>query len=285
MEFLIVTGLSGAGKSRVVDALEDIGYYCVDNMPPQLLPKFAELCLQSREDVTRVAMVVDVRSGKQFLGLAESLDRLKSEGAQCQLLFLDCDDDVLLNRYKETRRHHPLADRAGGSLPDAVALERKALEPARVRADYRIDTSLMSPTQLKERVTRMFLDRASDSLLIECMSFGFKYGVPAEADLVLDVRCFPNPFYVPELKTKTGLDKEVQDYVMNSDDVQTFFTKLREMVTFLLPLYCKEGKSQLVIAIGCTGGKHRSVTLARELALYLRTQGYQVRDHHRDIHK
>ena len=282
MELLVVTGVSGAGKSRVVDALEDIGYYCVDNLPPALLPKFAELCRQS-EDLSRVALVVDARSGDPFDRLLEELDALKQAGNDPKLLFLDCEDDVLQHRYKETRRQHPLQDKAGGSTAAAITLERQLMEKVCARADYRVDTTHLSVAQLKERITRMFLSSVNDSMLVECLSFGFKFGVPSEADLVFDVRCFPNPFYLPELKYKTGMDEEVRSYVLQWDEVQTFTEKLKDMAAFLLPLYRKEGKSQVVFAIGCTGGKHRSVTIARELAAYIRTLGYPVRDHHRDI--
>lgn len=282
MELLVVTGVSGAGKSRVVDALEDIGYYCVDNLPPALLPKFAELCMQS-QDLSRVALVVDARSGDPFDRLLEELESMKQSGGDPKLLFLDCDDDVLQHRYKETRRQHPLHEKAGGSTAAAIAMERKLLAKVRDQADYLVDTTYLSVAQLKERITRMFLSSVNDSMLVECLSFGFKFGVPAEADLVFDVRCFPNPFYLPELKQKTGMDEEVRSYVLQWDEVQEFNKKLKDMAAFLLPLYRKEGKSQVVFAIGCTGGKHRSVTIARELAEYIRTLGYPVRDHHRDI--
>lgn len=284
MEMLIVTGLSGAGKSRVADALEDIGFYCVDNLPPALLPKFAELCLQSG-DLSRIALVVDARSGDQFDRLLDEVDKLKAIGASPKLLFLECEDEVLQHRYKETRRQHPLYDKAGGSTGKAIAMERKLLKQASERADYRVDTTYLSVSQLKERINRIFLSSVNDSLLVECMSFGFKYGAPAEADLMFDVRCFPNPFYLPELKNKTGMDPEVRDYVLKWDEVKTFNEKLKDLAAFLLPLYCKEGKSQVVFAIGCTGGKHRSVTIARELADYICSLGYPVRDHHRDIHR
>lgn len=282
MEILVVTGLSGAGKSRVVDALEDIGFYCVDNLPPELLPKFAELCQQTG-DLSRVALVVDARSGDPFLRLLSELDALKRSGGNPKLLFLDCEDEVLQHRYKETRRQHPLFERAGGSTAAAIALERHLLSAVRERADYRVDTTHLSVAQLKERISRLFLHNVNDSMLVECMSFGFKYGVPSEADLMFDVRCFPNPFYLPELKHKTGMDDEVRNYVMQWDEVKAFSAKLKDLAAFLLPLYCKEGKSQVIIAIGCTGGKHRSVTLARELSEYIRSLGYPVRDTHRDI--
>ena len=263
MEFVIVTGLSGAGKSRAVDALEDIGFYCVDNMPPKLLPKFAELCLQSKETLSRVAIVIDARGGELFDDLTESLDELKRQGGDYTLLFLECDDQVLARRYKETRRKHPLAAANGGSVIKAIEMERALLKSARSRTDYLIDTSHLSSAQLKERITTLFMGDTSKAMLIQCMSFGFKYGFPAEADLMLDVRCLPNPFYVDELKRKTGLDADVRDYVLEKSETKGFQERMYAMIDYLLPLYINEGKSQLVIAIGCTGGKHRSVTLRK----------------------
>ncbi len=285
MEFVIVTGLSGAGKSRAINALEDIGFYCVDNMPPKLLPKFAELCLQSQDKMSKVAIVIDVRGGQLFSGLFDGLDELKKQGGDYKLLFLECDDQVLARRYKETRRQHPLAAQTGGSVTQAIELERTLLKPARSRTDYLIDTSHLSPAQLKERITGLFMGDSSVAMVVQCMSFGFKYGYPAEADLVMDVRCLPNPFYVDELKHKTGLDKEVRDFVLDREETRGFQTRLYDLIDYLIPLYCNEGKSQLVIAIGCTGGKHRSVTLAEELAKHIAESGRRVMVNHRDIQK
>ncbi len=285
MEFVIVTGLSGAGKSRAVDALEDIGFYCVDNMPPKLLPKFAELCLQSKETLSRVAIVIDARGGELFDDLTESLDELKRQGGDYTLLFLECDDQVLARRYKETRRKHPLAAANGGSVIKAIEMERALLKSARSRTDYLIDTSHLSSAQLKERITTLFMGDTSKAMLIQCMSFGFKDGFPAEADLMLDVRCLPNPFYVDELKRKTGLDADVRDYVLEKSETKGFQERMYAMIDYLLPLYINEGKSQLVIAIGCTGGKHRSVTLAEELAKHIAAMGHRVMVNHRDIEK
>ena len=279
MEFVIVTGLSGAGKSRAVDALEDIGFYCVDNMPPKLLPKFAELCLQSKETLSRVAIVIDARGGELFDDLTESLDELKRQGGDYTLLFLECDDQVL------ARRKHPLAAANGGSVIKAIEMERALLKSARSRTDYLIDTSHLSSAQLKERITTLFMGDTSKAMLIQCMSFGFKYGFPAEADLMLDVRCLPNPFYVDELKRKTGLDADVRDYVLEKAETKGFQERMYAMIDYLLPLYINEGKSQLVIAIGCTGGKHRSVTLAEELAKHIAAMGHRVMVNHRDIEK
>lgn len=285
MEFVIVTGLSGAGKSRAVDALEDIGFYCVDNMPPKLLPKFAELCLQSQDKLTRVAIVIDARGGVLFNDLFDGLEELRKQGGDYKILFLECDDQVLARRYKETRRQHPLAASSGGSVIKAIEKERFMLKLVRSRTDYLIDTSHLSPAQLKERITDLFLGDASNGMLIQCMSFGFKYGYPAEADLVMDVRCLPNPFYVDELKHKTGMDQDVRDYVLDRDVTRGFQQRLYGLIDFLLPLYSDEGKSQLVIAIGCTGGKHRSVTLTEELAKHITEGGRRVMVNHRDIQK
>ncbi|MFR1435319.1 MAG: RNase adapter RapZ [Acutalibacteraceae bacterium] len=285
MEFIIVTGLSGAGKSRAVNVLENIGFYCVDNMPPKLLPKFAELCLQSQDKLSRVALVIDVRGGRQFEGLLDSLDELKRQGGEYKILFLECSDQVLARRYKETRRQHPLAASCGGSVIKAIELERTLLKAARARTDYLIDTSYLSPAQLRERLVGLFLGSEKSGMQVQCMSFGFKYGYPAEADLVLDVRCLPNPFYVDELKHKTGLDQDVRDYVLDKDVTKGFQTRLYSLIDYLLPLYSEEGKSQLVVAIGCTGGKHRSVALAEELARHVADQGIKVAVNHRDIGK
>ena len=285
MEFIIVTGLSGAGKSRAVNVLEDIGFYCVDNMPPKPLPKFAELCLQSQDKLSRVALVIDVRGGRQFEGLLDSLDELKRQGGEYKILFLECSDQVLARRYKETRRQHPLAASCGGSVIKAIELERTLLKAARARTDYLIDTSYLSPAQLRERLVGLFLGSEKSGMQVQCMSFGFKYGYPAEADLVLDVRCLPNPFYVDELKHKTGLDQDVRDYVLDKDVTKGFQTRLYSLIDYLLPLYSEEGKSQLVVAIGCTGGKHRSVALAEELARHVADQGIKVAVNHRDIGK
>ena len=269
MELVIVTGMSGAGKSQTVRALEDIGYYCVDNMPPQLIPKFVELCSQSGGAIRRVALVMDVRGGEMFSELQHSLTARTEAGQGYRVLFLDCADEVLCRRFKETRRRHPLAGE-GESVESALARERALLAPVLEKADYRVDTTLLSTSQLKTRITAIFLGDTAEPMTIQCMSFGFKYGFPAEADLMLDVRCFPNPFYVPALKHQTGLDKPVQDFVLGAEDTRIFLRHLYAMLDHLIPLYIQEGKSQLVVAIGCTGGKHRSVSVARELTEVVR---------------
>ena len=285
MDFLIITGLSGAGKSRAVDALEDIGFFCIDNMPPKLISRFAEMAQQSDGKLSKVAVVTDVRGGEMFNDFLAELDLLKSLDIPFKLLFLDCESQVLMRRYKETRRKHPLLDRSSATVETAIATERRLLTQARERADYIIDTTNLSAIQLKGRINNIFLDNISNSMLVNCMSFGFKYGAPSDADLIFDVRCLPNPFYVDELKPKTGLDKEVYDYVMKWPQAQELLHKLLDLIDFLLPLYLNEGKSQLTIAIGCTGGKHRSVTFAECIYKHLSEQGKKVAVNHRDISK
>lgn len=285
MDFLVVTGLSGAGKSRAVDALEDIGFFCVDNLPPKLISRFAELAQQSDGKLSKIAVVTDVRGGEMFDDFISEIDSLNSSSLKCKLLFLDCNDQVLIRRYKETRRKHPLISRQEVSVERAVADERKLLMQARERADYIIDTSNLSAMQLKERINNIFLDNISNSMLINCMSFGFKYGAPSEADLVFDIRCLPNPFYVDELKHKTGLDLPVSEYVLSFPQAKQLLEKLLDLIDFLVPLYLSEGKSQLTIAFGCTGGKHRSVTFAEKLYEHLSEKLIKAAVNHRDILK
>lgn len=285
MNFLIVTGLSGAGKSRAVDALEDIGFFCVDNIPPKLISKFAEMAKQTGDRFSKIAVVTDVRGGELFNDFIVELDILKELNLEYKLLFLDCNNQVLIRRYKETRRRHPLLDNGKPSVEQAVILEREILMQARERADYIIDTSHLSAIQLRERINSIFLDNISNSMLINCMSFGFKYGSPSEADLIFDVRCLPNPFYVDELKYKTGLDSEVREYVMSWPQSQELTKKLVDLIDYLIPLYLSEGKSQLTIAFGCTGGKHRSVTFGENLYNHLLEEGKKVAVNHRDILK
>lgn len=290
MEFIIVTGISGSGKSSCIQVLEDIGFFCIDNMPPQLISNFAEICSESRneqgEKISKVAIVTDIRGGALFLKLADSVSQLKNtDGIELKVLFLEASKDVLMKRYSETRRKHPLDEVSGGDLSKAIDAEIELLSDIRAGADYIIDSSLLTATQLKEQVAELFLEKPGDRMIISCMSFGFKYGVPGEADLVFDVRCLPNPFYVPELKHKTGLDRDVRDYVMNSEKSLIFEKKIYDMVDFLLPLYVREGKSRLVIAFGCTGGKHRSITFAHRAAEHFRMDNGNVREVHRDIDK
>ncbi len=285
MDFLIVTGMSGAGKSRAVDALEDIGFYCVDNVPPQLISKVAEICLSGNSRINRIAVVTDMRGGDLFYGLFEELDQMRDKGLAYKLLFIDAADSELIRRYKETRRRHPLLDLSRGGIAEAIRNERVLLRPARERADFIIDTTHLSANELKQRMNNIFLDNIRNSMLINVMSFGFKYGVPPEVDLVFDVRCLPNPFYVDSLRPKTGLDEEVRQYVMQAPESGELLDKLRDLVSFLIPLYQKEGKSQLMIGMGCTGGKHRSVTFAELMYQFLSEQNHNVRVLHRDISK
>lgn len=284
MKFLIVTGLSGSGKSGAVNVLEDIGYYCIDNIPPQLIPKFADICINNGQ-MNKVAIVTDIRGGELFLELDEGLNYLKSNGLDTSILFLDASDEVLIKRYKETRRKHPLDEQCHGSLQSAIDTERKMLENVLGNANYYIDTSDLSMNQLKETVYSLFLDNPNDSMVVKIMSFGYKYGVSREADLVFDVRCLPNPFYIPELKHHTGMENCVSDYVLSFEQSRELVRKLEDLLDFLIPLYIHEGKSQLVIAFGCTGGKHRSVTFAETLFKYLSDKKMRCRISHRDINK
>lgn len=284
MEFIIVTGISGSGKSCAANVLEDIGCFCIDNMPPQLIPKFAELCGENSA-IEKVAIVVDIRGGELFLRLWDNVENMRKSGLNVKVLFIYADRDVIKRRYKETRRKHPLYDIAGGDIDKAIDAEFDILMPLREHSDYYIDTSLMTTAKFKENMLNIFLENVNDSMVISCVSFGFKYGVPDEADLVFDVRCLPNPFYVPELKAKTGEDKEVRDYVMDSEVSKTLLSKLTDLMDFLVPQYIAEGKSQLVIAFGCTGGKHRSVTFAKLMRDHLDEKGYNVRLLNRDSSK
>lgn len=284
MQFIIVTGMSGSGKSTAVNVLEDIGYYCIDNMPPELISKFADICAQSDGKIDKVAFVVDVRGGDLFLKLQDTVSSLKSEHINLKILFLDSSDDVIVRRYKETRRKHPLDEVSYGNIRKAIATEREILIPIKAAADYYIDTSITSTSQFRERMYSIFLEN-DDYMHIDIRSFGFKYGPLAEGDLIFDVRCLPNPFYIPELKEKTGLDTEVSSYVMKFDEAKELSRKLTDLLDFLIPLYEKEGKAQLVVAFGCTGGKHRSVTFAEAIAKHLKNKNYKVRIAHRDIEK
>lgn len=283
MDLVVVTGMSGSGKSSVINVLEDIGYYCIDNMPPELIPKFADICAQSEGSIEHVAIVTDIRGGNLLFKLKDTILSLKAQGIKIKMLFLDTKDEVLLKRFKETRRKHPLDESVHGSLQHAIRIEREQLASLKEMADYYIDTSALSVSALKERVNDIFLDNASDFMQITVASFGFKFGTHAEADLVFDVRCLPNPFYIPELRGHTGLESCVSDYVMQYDQSKELLARLESLVDFLIPLYIKEGKSQLVIAFGCTGGKHRSVTFAEKLSEYLKNKDFKVRTQHRDI--
>lgn len=285
MEFVIVTGISGSGKSSAVKVLEDIGFFCIDNMPPQLIPNFAAMCNENSE-ISKVAIVTDIRGGAMFFKLSECIAKLHIiSGIDIKVLFLEASKEVLMKRYKETRRKHPLDEVSGGDLSKAIDAETELLSEIREDADYIVDSSFLSSGQLKEQIADLFLDKPTDRMVVSLMSFGFKYGVPGEADLVFDVRCLPNPFYIPELKNKTGQDKEVRDYVMSFEQSRTLERKLFDLIEFLLPHYISEGKSRLVIAFGCTGGKHRSATFAENMAKFLRDKECKVRVLHRDIDK
>ena len=286
IRFVIVTGMSGAGKSTALKVLEDAGYFCVDNLPISLIEKFAQLTMNGAEGgITRVALGVDVRSGEALSDLQEVLEKLTLSGVRHEILFLDAGDDVLVKRYKETRRNHPLA---GGERVEAgIARERKQLEFLKKQADYIIDTSQLLTRELKLELERIFVDNQNfKSLMVTVLSFGFKYGIPADSDLVFDVRFLPNPYYIDELKQLSGNDAPVRDFVMGFKAAEIFSDKLTDMIQFLIPNYIEEGKNQLVISIGCTGGKHRSVTLANELYRRLEGSGeYGLRIEHRDIEK
>ena len=283
MKFILISGLSGAGKSKAASFLEDMGYYVVDNMPAALIPKFAELCMAGQGRYDRVALVTDIRGGQTFDGLFASLDQLHEMGCDYQILFVEASLETIIMRYKETRRSHPLA-KAGRSLAEAVQLERAALEPVRQRAEYIVDTSALSTAQLRGEMLRMFGDQGdAPAMSVTVISFGFKYGIPLEADLVFDVRFLPNPYYITELRHHTGLEDCVRDFILGYQQTRDFLKLLERMVGFLLPLYVTEGKSALVIAVGCTGGHHRSVAIARSLANFIRQKGYSAAEDHRDM--
>ena len=284
MELLIVTGMSGAGKSQAANALEDMGYYCVDNIPPAIIPSFVNLSEISGEKLSKLAIVTDARGGNMFSEINDVLKDLKKRNLNYKVLFLDSSNDVIIRRYKENRRKHPLADN-DDSILSAVEKEREMLNKIRLISDYIVDTSYISIAQLKSKLSDIFFGDGSFVMKIQCKSFGFKYGADTEADLVFDVRCLPNPYYVEELKNKTGMEKEVRDYVMNSPDSHNFLNKLLDFIDCSVPLYAKEGKSQLIIAIGCTGGKHRSVTFAELIGAHLKKQKYDCSIVHRDALK
>ena len=283
MRFVVVTGMSGSGKATAIKMLEDEGYYCVDNLPVPLIKKFVELIAMPNSEVGKVALGLDVRADQPFEDAQKVLEKLKENGYSFEILFMEASDQVLLKRYKETRRMHPLSP--DGRVEDGILKERKILQDIRSKADYVIDTSKLLTRELKEEIDRIFVKNEEyNSLMITILSFGFEHGIPADADLVFDVRCLPNPFYIDELKYKTGNDKEVQDYVMSFPEAETFIDKLCDMLSFLIPNYVKEGKYQLVIGIGCTGGKHRSVTLANRLYSRLKNKGnYGLKIAHRDV--
>ncbi len=285
MRFVILTGMSGSGKSTAMKMMEDIGFFCVDNLPISFLEPFMDLAMGENSELQRVAVGIDIRSGRPIGELAEVLDRCRTTGRNVEVLFLDADDSVLLKRYKETRRSHPLAE--NDRLESGIEKERENLKILRDNATYILDTSNLLTRELKEELGRIFIDnRDYKNLFVTILSFGYKYGIPADSDLVFDVRFLPNPYYVEELRKKTGMDQEIKDFVMKYEEAHVFMDKLYDLVQFLLPNYVKEGKSKLVISIGCTGGKHRSVTLAEELYQRLSEDDrYGLKIVHRDIDK
>lgn len=287
MEFVIISGMSGAGKTSALHIMEDIGYYCVDNIPTSLLQTLYKLCKDSSDKaMKRVAVVVDVRGNGDYEVMYDDLENFKENNEGVSILYIDAKVDSLIVRYKETRRRHPLTERLkDGSVAAAVKEEQRLLVPVKTLADYSIDTTFMSIKQLRERIISMFLENSSNSIMITFMSFGFKYGIPLESDLIIDVRCLPNPFYIAELKEHTGLEKCIQDYVLDSEETQEFVKRLIDWLDYSLPLYLKEGKSELVVGIGCTGGKHRSVTIAGLLDNYFMEKGYKCIVQHRDVKK
>ena len=283
MEFIIISGLSGAGKSKAASFMEDMGFFCVDNLPAPLIPKFAELGMAGTGEYDRVVLVTDVRSGTNFSALYQSLEALKGMKCPYRILYMDASDDVIIKRYKETRRSHPLAEECD-SLEGAIALERRMLAPLRERAEFVVDTSDLSTAKLRGELLRLFGRGSQEgAMTVSVTSFGFKHGLPREADLVFDVRFLPNPYYVQELRPRTGLDDGVRDYVFSGGAAGEFLEKLQDLVGFLLPKYVEEGKTALVVAVGCTGGHHRSVAIAHALAAYIRGRGYPVTESHRDL--
>lgn len=281
-QFVVITGLSGAGKSLAIRCFEDMGFFCVDNIPPILVPKFTELCAQSK--VQRGALVSDLRGGEFFNDLFESLKVLESAQVSYEILFLEATDEVLVRRFSETRRKHPLTS---GRVLDGIRKERKLLQEIRGRADRILDTSNLSPRKLRDEIVATYgSDRKSEqTLYVNFVSFGYKYGIPLDADLVFDVRFLPNPYYVNGLHALTGNHEAVREYVLKWTETGHLLEKLRDLLGFLVPQYAKEGKSQLTVAIGCTGGRHRSVIIANELAEFVRTTHFAVRVQHRDLRK
>ena len=281
MKFTVVTGLSGAGKTQVLKFLEDIGFFCIDNMPPILIPQIAKFFFSASGKFEKIAIVTDTRVGDMINELLSNLEALKKSGYQYTLLFIDADDDVLIKRYKESRHAHPVESDEG--LIGSIRYERKVLEKLYNEADHIINTSTLELYELNKKLRKIFSEDKEGAIKVNIIPFGFKYGLPPDSDLVFDVRCFPNPFYIPELKHKTGNDKEVRDFVMGFEETKKFYSQLLDMISGLLPLYYDEGKESITISIGCTGGKHRSVTIANKLGEDLKEKGYEVNMIYRDI--
>lgn len=286
MRCVIVTGMSGAGKSTALKMLEDVGYFCVDNLPVPLIPKMADLLRVPGSELNKAALGVDIRSGQSLTEMARVLKELDGAGMKYEILFLESSDHVLIKRYKETRRFHPLAGN-DGRVDQGIGKEREKIRFLKEKADYLIDTSHMLTRELKRELNKIFVENKEyKNLYISVLSFGFKYGIPPDSDLVFDVRFLPNPYYIEELRPQSGNDREVREYVMNNEKAAKFLAKMTDLMEFLIPNYVQEGKTQLVIAIGCTGGKHRSVTLANELFEALsKNENYGIRVEHRDIGK
>lgn len=283
MNLLIISGMSGSGKTKAVNALEDIGYYCVDNIPPRIIPLIADIYKKSdQHEIQNVAIVVDARSKEMFAELNNILEDMQHSGIPYQILFLDASTEVLIQRYKETRRRHPLLDDAIHRLDEAIETERNLLCTLREQANYVVDTSKLLAAQLRQQVIDLVSDQQHQRMPITVMSFGFRNGLPAEADLVFDVRCLPNPHYIPQLRDHTGMEACVSDFVMQFPQAQQLVNRLKDLLVFSIPLYITEGKTRLVITIGCTGGKHRSVAITEHISAYLREQAYQVTTVHRD---
>ena len=287
MKLIIVSGLSGSGKSIALETLEDCGFYCIDNLPITMLEDFINhVMLIDKNTYAKTAIGIDARNQSESLvNFTDSLRLIRSKGIDCEIIFMQAEESTLLKRYSETRRKHPLIDEYNGSLLDAIEAERIILQPARQIADYIIDTSNLTATECKERVSSMFIDNPTNAMTIHCISFGFKYGIPSDSDLVFDVRCLPNPFYIDELKEHTGIEMPVRDFVMKWDQAKILIQKLYDLIDFLIPLYRAEGKSQLVISIGCTGGRHRSVVFAELIREHLCEDGLLLSINHRDIKK
>lgn len=283
MHLIVVTGMSGAGKSQAIRFFEDIGFFCIDNMPPVLIPRLIEMYKSIGGENANVALVIDVRVGEMIRQLVEQVKLIKQEGHRCEILYLDANNATLVKRYKETRRNHPL--NLDGGLVESISYERGMLKELHDSADVVIDTSVLKLRDLYDKLKEIYASDNASSIYIHVMAFGFKYGAPLDADLVFDVRCFPNPFYIEELKSKTGNDRAVRDYVMQFDESKAFMEKLTDMMKFLIPLYIEEGKTSLTVAIGCTGGKHRSVTMTNLLGERLNAMGYNANCVYRDIGK
>ncbi|HQA51177.1 MAG: RNase adapter RapZ [Syntrophomonadaceae bacterium] len=283
IHILIITGLSGAGKSQAVNCLEDMGYYCVDNLPPALLNKFVELSLQSEGKIEKVALVIDVRGGEFFNDLSQALQELQEGHIPFEILFLEASNEVLVRRFKESRRRHPLAEKR--SLLEAIQLERDMLKELRGRANVVVDTSTLNPRELKEKLQAQFSQHQDNPFTINLVTFGYKSGIPMDSDLVIDVRFLTNPFYDPVMRTMTGADQPVIDYVLDSPITKSFTRRFLNLLKFLIPHYIKEGKTNLNVAIGCTGGQHRSVVLGDYIGQKLKKLGYNVLVRHRDIAK